>query len=361
MIISKKTLGVLLLTSYLLIACDSDNATPANKQFTKAHKVIVSIAHIQTVQHKQIVTGSLEAINTLKLYSEENSRITSLPLFESDHASSGDILVTLDNQLIQADLDKAIALVKQAKVSLKRLKKLQPKKLASEEDVTLARTTLDVTKAEQKRQRARLSRTTIRATFDGVISQRNYEPGDVIAANSHILTLIDPKTLRVRLQLSEQWVSLVKAGSSVDVRIDALGDQVFSGTISRIYPTINPSTRKGTLEITLAPTPDGARAGQLARVNINTQATDKLVVPSRSIHHDIDGAHVFIINDEMKAQKVHIQQGLDFGEVTEILSGVSIDDKIVSKGFLGLRNNKTVVIQHAQDNTLSLRGTKQSH
>lgn len=351
MIISKKTLGVFLLTACTLIACDSENATPAKKQFTKAHKVEISIARIQSVQHNQIITGSLEAINTLKLYSEENSRITSLPLHESDYAKSGDILVTLDNQLIQADLDKAIALVKQAKVSLQRLKKLQPKKLASEEDVTLARTTLDVANAEEKRQRTRLSRTTIKAAFDGVISQRNYEPGDVIAANSHILTLIDPKTLRVRLQLSEQWVSLVKVGSSVDVRIDALGDQVFSGTISRIYPTINPSTRKGTLEITLAPTPDGARAGQLARVNINTQATNKLVIPSRTIHHDIDGAHVFIINNEMKAQKVRIQQGLDFGEVTEVLSGVSVDDKVVSKGFLGLRHNKTVLVHQAQDNT----------
>ena len=52
----------------------------------------------------------------------------------------------------------------------------------------------------------------------------------------------------------------------------------------------------------------------------------------------------------MKAQKVSIQQGLDFGEVTEVLSGVSTGDKIVSKGFLGLRNNKTVSIQQTSVN-----------
>ena len=350
MIISKKTLGVLLLTSLLLDGCSEDNASSTKKHIAKAHKVEISIASTQDVQHRQVVTGSLEAINTLKLYSEESSRITSLPFYESDAVKQGDVLVTLDSQLIQADLDKAIAQSQQAKVSLKRLKKLQPKKLASEEDVTLARTTLDVALAEEKRQRARLARTSIKATFDGVISQRNYEPGDVVAANSHILTLIDPDALRVKLRLSEQWVSLVKSGTAVDVRIDALGDQVFSGSISRIYPTIDPGTRKGTLEITLNPKPAGARAGQLARVYIQTDTTNKLVIPSSSIHHDIDGAHVFIVNDEMKAQKVSIQQGLDFGEVTNVLSGVSAGDKIVSKGFLGLRNNKTVLIQQEQSN-----------
>ena len=49
----------------------------------------------------------------------------------------------------------------------------------------------------------------------------------------------------------------------------------------------------------------------------------------------------------MKAHKVSIQQGLDFGEVTEVLSGVTTGDKVVSKGFLGLRDNKTVLIQQA--------------
>ena len=348
MIITKKTLGVLLLTSLLLSGCGEDNTSVKQKHIAKAHKVEISIASIQAVQHKQVVTGSLEAINTLKLYSEESSRITSLPFYESDAVKTGDVIVTLDDQLIQADLDKAVAQRQQAKVSFNRLKKLQPKKLASEEDVTLARTTFDVAIAEEKRQRARLARTSITASFDGVISQRNYEPGDVVAANSHILTMIDPDALRVKLMLSEQWVSLVKSGSSVDVRIDALGDQTFPGSISRIYPTIDTSTRKGTLEITLDPKPAGARAGQLARVNIQTETINKLVIPSSSIHHDIDGSHVFIVNDEMKANKASIQQGLDFGEVTEVLSGVAVGDKVVSKGFLGLRNNKSVTIQNAQ-------------
>ena len=345
MIISKFSLLIPLISVLSLTACSSDDNSSSKKRIGKDHKVEISIASVTPVQHKQVVSGSLEAINSIKLYSEENSRITALPFYESDVIKRGDILVTLDSQLIQADLDKAIAESQQAKVSLKRLKKLLPKKLASEEDVTLAATTLNVALAEEKRQRARLARTSIKAAFNGVISQRNYEPGDVIAANSHILTLIDPNILRVRLLLSEQWISLVKTGSVVDISIDALGDKMFSGNISRIYPTINPSTRKGTLEITLSPTPAGARAGQLARVNIQTETTDKLVIPSRSIHHDIDGAHVFIVNEKMKAQKASIQQGLDFGVVTEVISGVSAGDKIVSKGFLGLRNNKTVSIQ----------------
>lgn len=351
MIISKFRVLILLITAWSLSGCGSDDNATAIKRSAKAHKVEISLASIKPVQHQQVVTGSLEAVNTIKLYSEENTRIIKLPFYESDQVKSGDTLVTLDKQLIQADLDKAIAQRQQAQVSLKRLKKLQPKKLASEEDVTLVRTTLDVAIAEEKRQQARLARTSITAAFDGVISQRHFEPGDVVAANSHILTLIDPHALRVRLQLSEQWVSLIRLGSSVDVSIDALGDRMYSGKISRIYPTINPSTRKGTVEITLDPTPEGARSGQLTRVHIQTETVDRLVIPSRAIHHDIDGAHVFRVNDEMKAEKIHIQKNLDFGGFTEVISGISINDKIVSKGFLGLRNNKTVHVQNTADDS----------
>ena len=95
MIISKKTLSVLLLTSLLLDGCGEDNASTTNKHIAKAHKVEVSIASTQDVQHRQVVTGSLEAIYTLKLYSEESSRITSLPFHESDAVKKGEMDIAI--------------------------------------------------------------------------------------------------------------------------------------------------------------------------------------------------------------------------------------------------------------------------
>lgn len=341
MIISKFLAVIPLISSLVLSACSPEEERSVTKHRSQAHKVSVSLAEIKPVQHSQIVSGTVEAIKMLKLYNEESSRITKLPFYESDPIDAGDILVELDERLIRADLDKAIAQRKQAEVSLQRLKKLQPKKLASEEDVTLAKTTLDVARAEEKRQRTRLNKTRIKAPFAGIISQRLFEPGDVIPANSHILSLIDPEQLRIRLQVSERWVALISLGTRVDVSIDALGDRSLSGIIERIHPTIDAATRKGTIEVVLNPYPEGARAGQLARVNIQTEISERLVVPSRSIHHDIDGAHVFIVKDD-RARKTPIRQGLDFAEYTEVLSGVEAGDAIVSKGFLGLRHNKTV-------------------
>ncbi len=103
-----------------------------------------------------------------------------------------------------------------------------------------------------------------------MITERLFEPGDVVPLHSHIMTLIDPNSLQVKIRLSEIRIPLKQQGDKVEISIDALGDARYHGRISRIYPTIEPKTRKGTVEVVLLPVPAGARAGQLARRCGNT-------------------------------------------------------------------------------------------
>jgi membrane fusion protein (multidrug efflux system) len=287
-----------------------------------------------------------------RAHSKPCGRITELPYFEGDKVEKDAVVITLNDDLIQAELDKAVAQRQQAATDLKRLKKLLPKKLTSDEEVARAKTALNVAKAEEQLQSTRLIHSQVKAPFSGVISKRNNESGDTVPANSHILSMIDPTTMRVKIQISERWIPLMREGDAVDVRIDALGDELHQGHISRIHPTIDPGTRKGTLEVKLEPVPENARAGQLARVYINSQATERLVIPSLAVHHDMDGAYAYVIEKDItgvnKAVKRKLLKGSQYGKWMEIISGVEIGDQVVVKGFLGLRNNKKVQVVSAQ-------------
>lgn len=348
MIISKKIVSVLLMSLLMAAACDSSDESQYGQRQTPLHQVEVSTASQQQVSHQQLVSGTLEAITSVRLYNEESGRITLLPYFEGDAVEKDVVVITLDSDLIQAELDKADAQRQQALLDLKRLKKLLPKRLTSEEEVARARTALNVAKAEEKLQRTRLMRSKVKAPFTGVISQRNNESGDTVSANSHILSMIDPTTMRVKIQISERWIPLMQNGDTVEVLIDALGDALHQGYISRIHPTIDPSTRKGTLEVKLEPVPENARAGQLARVYIASQTTERLVIPSLAVHHDMDGAYAYIIKKDNtgadKAFKQRLIKGSQFGKWTEIISGIEIGNQVVVKGFLGLRDNKKIKI-----------------
>jgi len=354
-----------ILFSALLTSCDSFNsgsqsaASKSHPSRSSVHRVDVIRIDNKPVSLQQTVSGTLGAVTKIRLYNEESGRIIKMPFHEGDSVKKGTLLVQLDNELLKTDVDKAKASRQQAEVNLSRLKKLLPKQISTEEEVANARTELDLAIAEEKRQVTRLQRTSIEAPIDGLITARVYEPGDMLAQHSHIHTIIDPSSLRLKASLAERWIPLVKKGQAVSLRIDALGDKQFDAEIIRIHPTINTSTHKGIIEILLSPVPEGATVGQFARAKIELKATDRLVVPAYTIQYEPEGAFIYRVTENDKgdsvAEKVSLEQGQQFGAVTEVLEGLDAGDRIVSRGFLGLRDGKQVEI--ANTGSLSATGS----
>lgn len=332
-----------MVSSFLLSACSDDTAS-SHKRAKTAHLVETQQAQIQAVRTQLKASGSLKAKRKVRIYNELSARIVELPYYPGDHVNKEDVLVRLDDSIISAELDKAIAGRKQAESDYKRLKTLKPKKLASDEEIAQAATALEIARAEEKLQRARFAQTTLRAPFAGQVTERLFEPGDVVALHSQLLSLIDPDSLLLEIKLAERWMTAIAIGDYVSVTIDALGTSQHDGRISRIYPGIDENTRKGTIEISLEPQPFGAQIGQLARVELFTHSVDKLVVPAHSIHHDSKGAYVYIIDDDSKVQKNYVVKGHQYGDQIAIVSGLDVNSSIVTKGFIGLRNGKSVTV-----------------
>lgn len=338
---------LLILSGLITGACDkTGNAGNAGSRQVKQappHVVETTRARSQSVQSKLTTSGTIEAGTRVRLYNEVSGKIRYLPYHEGDAVAAHTIVIGLDDDVIQAELDKATASREQAKIDYDRLMKLK-KQLASDEEIARAHTAYDIAVADEKLQQTRLNKTVIKAPFDGIITERHYEPGDVVPMHSHILSMIDPESLQVKIHLAEHWIPLIQSGDSVDVQIDALADSIHAGQIKRIHPTIDASTRKGTVEIEFQPAPFGAQAGQLARVYLKTRPADKLVVPAHALHHDSAGAYIYVVNEESEASKIYVQKGVQFGEVIEITSGLNANDAIVTKGFNGLRHGKKVKV-----------------
>ena len=236
----------------------------------------------------------------------------------------------------------AVATRRQARVDLKRLESLVPRKLASDDELARARTALELAKAEEALLRTRLGRTVIQAPFEGVISERLREPGDVVPLHSHILTLVDPSSLKARVEVSETALAGIASGTPVKMRIDALGDQLHDGEVLRVHPTIDPETRHGTIEVSLKPAPPGALPGQFCRIVLESHAIDRRSVPISALRRDMQGEYVFRVGAEGDARRIAVQTGLQFGDRIEIIEGLSIGDQVVTKGFLGLSDGKRV-------------------
>ena len=317
-------------------------ARPDRKPVSHLVEVVtVAPEKVSTLQER---TGSVLARRIVRIHNREEGRIEELPFFEGDRVRAGDLLVRIDDSLLKAELAKAEARTRQARLDLERIDNLIRKKAASDDELARTRTELDVALAEQQILETRIEHTRNTAPFDGIISQRLIEPGDVAARNSHLLTLFDPQSLVVEVAVSELTLPRLANGDPASVSFDALGGALIHGRVHRIHPDLDPVTRQGIVEISLDPLPDGIRAGQFARVKLKTAARPRLLVPFPALQRDRDGEFLFRVDPESKARQVKVRSGARIAGRIEILDGIADGDRIVTRGFLGLRADMTVRI-----------------
>lgn len=330
-----------LLASSLLLSSCNDAADKPKKKKRPAHLVETTQVVLESVGLTQLRTGTLTPSREVKIYNQEEGAITEMPFFEGDRVSKDDVVVRLDDKILRANLTRAEATHRKSKLDLQRIRDLYKKKLSSDEALNRSETELAVAAAEVDMLTTRLGYTIIRSPIDGIVSKRLSEPGNIAERYTHLSTISDHSTLITEVNVSGLMVAHLAIDDKVTVTIDALGNEVFSGRISRIHPNLDPLTRRGTVEITLTPVPADARPGQLCRVKFNTRTAKRLMIPFRALRRDSEGEYVYRL-DGNRAKRSAVTSGLRIGEKIEVLQGLEADQRIVTRGFLDLTDNKQV-------------------
>ncbi len=340
-----KTLWHYLLSIFfiaLLINGCQDKPPEKKRHSSSLPSVKVTQVKQQLLNHKIIVTGTLEPLRTVRFYNQVQGLLTELPFREGDEVKKGMLLAALDDTIVKAQYNKAEATLKQSRLDYARLEKLAVSNLTSKELLTRARTKVLLDSAEYNLQKRRLSYTRIKSPWDGIISERSAEPGDVLPLHTHFLSLIDTSSLIVKVAVSELYLSKIKQGDEIHFIIDALGKTTWTGIILRIHPQIDPQTRKGVIEARLNPVPEGAKPGQLTRIYLQTPKENVLVIPISAIRYDQQGAYAFILKEDQTIARKNIITGKKYALFMEILEGLKAGDTVISKGLFGLRPGKKV-------------------
>ena len=336
---------LLLLCSFVLIsACSEEPATTGNtKRKPPPHLVEVVSMQPRALEVSHERTGSLKYRKLAHIHNQIEGQIMRFPWFEGDRVKQGEVLVTLDDRLLQAEQAKTSANVRQAQQDLERIQKLEQKKVASEDEVLRAKTALDVARAEQQILATRIGYTEIRAPFDAVITQRLAEPGDVKPRHSHLLTLAAPASMIAEVSVSELLLPQLALADPVTIRVDAIGPARYQGSISRIHPQLDSQSRQGLVEIRFDEPPPSLQAGQFARVTFSSGKTEKLMLPFTALHRDRRGEYVYVLENG-RAKHRPVRSGMRIKQEVEILDGLEQGQQGIVRGFLGLSDNKKVKV-----------------
>jgi len=328
-----------------ITACQPATSPPPKSAEREANYAVeVTPVKSQILTKTDSYTGDLKARRSVRIFTQEAGKILELPYYEGDSVKAGTVLLQLDDALLKAQLNKAQATYRQTQVNSKRVHLLAAKKMIAEEEALRAETEEEIAKADVELLTTRLSYTQITAPFNGIVTARLVEVGDIVTANAHIYTLIDPNSLFIEVSLPEYAIAQLKLQDKTTVHIDALGSSIRQGWISRLHPTIDPNTRLGKAEITLNPLPNSLKTGQFARITFNTLLQPKLAIPYSGLRRDREGEFVFLITSDNRAKRQAVRSGLRLADLVEITDGVTEGQVIVTRGFLGLQPDKIVQI-----------------
>jgi RND family efflux transporter MFP subunit len=266
----------------------------------------------------------------------------------------------IDQQLSQsiAARDQTMASMKLAKSTVERWEALREKDAVSQQDLeerrsaySQARANLAASEANVERLRQTESFKRIVAPFDGVITRRNVDVGDLIDAGGgngralFVLTQTDP--LRVYVNVPQSYAHLVKQGQKVNVNLAEMSERKFTGEITRTASAIDIATRTMQVEVML-PNRDGALLpGAYVQVSLPVGAGDRLQIPSGTLVIRGSGIQVATVDEQGKVALKPVRLGRNFGERVEVLDGVNARDRLVLNPADSIANGDQVVVQAA--------------
>lgn len=215
-----------------------------------------------------VARGRTEAWRKVDLKAEIEGQVVDLPFKKGARVKRGDVLARLEINAREAQLEEAMALVRQREIEHNAAQKLRAKGFSAETTYAGAKASLDAARAMVKRMQVELDKTVIRAPFDGVIDERMAELGAFLKDGNPILRLVDEEPYLIVAEVSEDKIGQLQVGQPGRARLST-GREV-SGTIRFIANVAYAATRTFRVELEVPNDDRSLRDGITADVRFPT-------------------------------------------------------------------------------------------
>ncbi|HME34931.1 MAG TPA: efflux RND transporter periplasmic adaptor subunit [Candidatus Sulfotelmatobacter sp.] len=193
---------------------------------------------------------------------------------------------------------------------------------------------------------AQLSYSEIRSPIDGVVTDRPLYPGEMAAAGTPLVTVMDISSVIAKAHIPQSDAALLKVGDQGTMTVPGI-DEPITGKITVVSPALDPNST--TVEVWLeAKNPKHAlRPGTSVQLSLAAQTVkDALVVPARSVITSPDGATtVMLAGSDGRAHQQAVKLGIRNADDVQILEGVTASDKVVTTGAYGLPDKTKIKIE----------------
>jgi len=326
----------------LLTACNSrEEPVQSARTSTPTASIQAVVTEVQTVQVplRVEVTGQITAVAQATLSSQIQSTVEELLVREGIVVKKGQTLVVLDSRDLREELARAQAESENARAHLARMKQLYGEDAVSKQEQENADRTFKVAEASRRAALTKVSYTVVTAPFDGVITEKKIEVGEMASPGQPLLKMEDPQRLRLEATVAEGDLQALSRGATIPVMIDALGPKTLSGIVAQILPTGDPATHTFLVKVELPPTP-GLKTGMFGRMLVDKGTGQTLVVPRAAVIERGELTGLYVVGPDLLARLRWVKLGRTVGESIEILSGLTAGERLLADASTGIEGAK---------------------
>jgi membrane fusion protein (multidrug efflux system) len=300
------------------------------------------------MENKIRVTGTVQANESLELRSEISGVVEQIYFQEGQAVKRGNLLVKLNDDDLQAQLERLQYNKKLFEDNEFRQRSLLDREAISREEYERALTELKTSEADIKLIEVQIGRTELKAPFDGQIGLRNISAGTYITPTNIIANLYSINPAKIEFSVPARYSGQLGKGDKIYFRIEGLEEQ-FQGDIYALEPQIDPTTR--TLRLRALANNDALKLlpGQFARIEVVLdRIEDAIMIPSIAITPEANRQFVFVANSG-KVEQRYIETGVRTDEMVQAISGLNPGDTVLTTGILQARPGMAIDVRKIEN------------
>jgi RND family efflux transporter MFP subunit len=316
-------------------------ATPEKTKLVEITDLVTSdFAHYIELQGK-IMTENVYYVTPRGM----GGQVKSIYVKQGDNVKKGQLLLKLEDGIIQQNIKQVESQLAFAKNIFTRQENLWQEGIGTEIQYLSAKNNVETLEKQISLVKEQISTTLVYAEVSGVVETVSIKVGEVFMGSPMAgITIVNPSALKAVVEVPENYVVKVRKGMSVKVTVPDI-NKTFTSVLSLISETINVNSRSFIAESKLNGI-SGIKPNQVAIIKIlDHESKNTIVVPVQTVQTDEKGKYVYVYakeNGKAIARKRNVTIGEFYDEMIEVNTGLTIGDKLITKGFQGLYDGQLI-------------------
>jgi membrane fusion protein (multidrug efflux system) len=329
-----RIIGSVFITSMLLIAgCGKPQSQGGGPPPGAPAMAVVAKVVEQAIEDKLELVASIQAKEEITVVSEIAARVTAITFSEGERIKAGQIFFRLDDVSTTANMKEAEARFKLAEISYKRNQDLF-------ESQTVPQQLLDQAEAEYHSKTALLAlardsqaKTEIKAPFNGVAGECLVSIGQYVRVGDELTRLQSIDPIELVFNVPERYLGRLKQKQVINFTTVAFPNEVFSGNIAYISPSLETATRTVRVKAEITNSDGRLKPGMFGRLSLVFSVNQSgLLIPESAVQFMGEATIVVTVNEAGVSAFVPVQLGRRFSKQVEVLGGLEAGTLVVAEG-----------------------------